>query len=177
MPIGIPAAMLLTSAIGGGTQALGAWQSNRAQSKAFQSQQDFDRYQFDQQLALQRARDAEAKREYDAQQAAQAPYQKLRLAAIGQLAKHYGLNLPDDFFAATPTAAPTLATLGTAASAYGGGANGMPTMPTRAVPTFAVSTPAMAAATAPGGTLADLPRLLQLYQARSPQVTGATTIQ
>jgi hypothetical protein len=95
--------MLIGSAVSGGAAVANQALSNRSQSKAFDRQADEERYSLDQQLMIERERAAEERRRYDLEQAAAAeerarrqPFDAMRMAALGGLAKSYGINLPMD---------------------------------------------------------------------------------
>lgn len=89
MPAAIPIAIIASSAMSMGGQAL----SNRSQSKAYEKQLAGERYSLDQQIALERERAAEEKRRYESEQSARAPYEKLRMGALEALLKGYGIEM------------------------------------------------------------------------------------
>lgn len=100
MPISLPIAMLIGTAASAGAQTVSTIHGNRQQSRAFQSEQEAERYRLDQELALERERATEEKRRYDAEQkrlqdeaARRQPYDNMRLAALAALAKRYGVDV------------------------------------------------------------------------------------
>lgn len=106
MPITLPVAMLIAQGVTTGAQVYSNRSANKAQEKAYNSQQQAERYALDQQLQLERERANEERRRYDLEQRAKEeeierrkPFENMRMAALAAMAKMQGLDLPPEFLA------------------------------------------------------------------------------
>lgn len=102
--------MMIMGGVTTGAQVYGQRSANKSSEKAFKSQQEAEKYSLDQQLELERNREAEERRRYEQErqdataqrerdEAAQKPFNSMRMAAMAALAKKNGLNMPPEFFA------------------------------------------------------------------------------
>lgn len=107
MPITLPVAMLIAQGVTTGAQVYSNRSANKAQEKAYNSQQQAERYALDQQLQLERERANEERRRYDLEQRAKEeeierrkPFENMRMAALAAMAKMQGIDLPPEFLSA-----------------------------------------------------------------------------
>lgn len=106
MPITLPVAMLIAQGVTTGAQVYANRSANKSQERAYNSQQQAEKYALDEQLRLERERMAEERRRYDeeakakeAEAEARKPYENMRMAALAAMAKMQGIDLPPEFLA------------------------------------------------------------------------------